>query len=249
MTQVPSEPRRAIILLSGGLDSAVTLALARERGYACVGLTFDYGQRHRAELAAARALAGAMGVQQRVLQLDLRAVGGSALTDAGIEVPKRAGSDAGARADEGKAPGGIPATYVPARNLIFLSCAAAVAEVSGAGAVFIGVNAVDYSGYPDCRDEFIRAFERAAALGTRAGVEGGQPPRVEAPLVRLSKAQIVREGARLGVPMGLTHSCYDPVRGAGADGGWMHCGRCDSCEIRARGFAEAGVPDPTLYAA
>jgi 7-cyano-7-deazaguanine synthase len=233
-----------VVLVSGGLDSAVTLALARlEVGVAgLTALSFDYGQRHQHELDAARRVTRAAGVppaRHITLSLDMRAIGGSALTDARIDVPRD-------RA-EGERSRGVPATYVPARNLIFLSCAAAVAEVSGAAQVWIGVNAVDYSGYPDCREEFIGAFERAANLGTRVGVEAGEGGalRVCRPLVRMSKAAIIRRGAELGVDFSLTHSCYDPVLRGGRV---LACGRCDSCLIRAAGFREAGVADPTLYA-
>lgn len=218
------------MLLSGGLDSATVLAMASERGFACHCLSVDYGQRHRFELGAARRVGASLGAaEHRVVGIDLRAIGGSALTDE-IEVP---------RPGEGPA-GGIPVTYVPARNLVFLSIAAGYAEVVGARDLFIGVNAVDYSGYPDCRPGFIEAFERAANEGTRAGVEG-RGLRVHTPLIEMSKAEIIREGVRLGVDYGLTHSCYDPD----ADG--RACGRCDSCGIRRRGFEAAGVADPTTY--
>ncbi len=221
------------MLVSGGLDSAVVLAAAREAGHECHALSFDYGQRHRAELDAARRVCAQLGTaSHRVVGVDMRAVGGSALTD-NIDVPKTpAGHEVA---------GGIPVTYVPARNLLFLSVAAGLAEVVGARDVFIGVNAVDFSGYPDCRRPFIDAFEHAAALGTRSGAEG-RPVRVRTPLVELAKADIIRLGARLGVDFSLTSSCYDPdERGAA-------CGACDSCRIRARGFADAGIPDPTRYA-
>ncbi|MBL8990066.1 MAG: 7-cyano-7-deazaguanine synthase QueC [Phycisphaerae bacterium] len=226
--------RRAVVLLSGGLDSATCLAAARRDGCACHCVSFDYGQRHRCELAAARRVARAMGAEgHRTIRVDLRAIGGSALTDDAIAVPK----DRTARAMGA----GVPATYVPARNLIFLSLAAGLAEVVGARRLYIGVNAVDYSGYPDCREPFVRAFERAANLGTRAGTEGGERLRVVAPLVRLGKAEIVRLGASLGVDFGLTVSCYDPDRAGRA------CGHCDACVLRRRGFEAAGVPDPTRY--
>jgi 7-cyano-7-deazaguanine synthase len=242
----------AVVLLSGGLDSAVALACARASGYACHALSFDYGQRHRHELAAAGRVARHLGAaDHRTVAIDLRAIGGSALT-ADIPVPKRgtgfqpvdqpATGAAGPREGHGlEARATIPITYVPARNLIFLSVAAAYAETVGASDIFIGVNAVDYSGYPDCRRPFIDAFERAAGLGTRAGDSGGCF-RVQTPLVSLTKAAIIRRGAELGVDFSLTHSCYDP------DASGLACGRCDSCVIRARGFAEAGVPDPTRYA-
>jgi 7-cyano-7-deazaguanine synthase len=223
-----------VVLLSGGLDSAVVLALAREQGWQAHALSFDYGQRHRHELAAARRVAASLGApEHRVVGLDLRAIGGSALTGA-MEVPK--GRDVQELAD-----GGIPATYVPARNLTFLSVAVGYAEVIAARDVFIGINAIDYSGYPDCRRPFIDAFEAAATLGTRLA-ETGERIRVHTPLVALSKAEIIRLGMRLGVDFGLTHSCYDP-----APEGWA-CGRCDSCLLRRRGFDEAGLPDPIRYA-
>lgn len=220
------------MLLSGGLDSAVTLAIARSKGLDCYCLSFDYGQRHRFELSAAANVASALGAQEhKTLQLDLRAFGGSALT-ADIEVPK--GRDAEAMAD-------IPITYVPARNLVFLSLAVGYAEVTGAGSVHIGVNALDYSGYPDCRPEFVSSFQRTAALATRVGVEG-EPITIQAPLIEMTKAEIVRAGAEHGADLGLTHSCYDP------DHDGFACGACDSCVLRSNGFRDAGVPDPTLYA-
>lgn len=225
----------AVILLSGGLDSATTLAIARERGFACHTLCIDYGQRHRHELTAAVRVAAHLHAKElKAIRVDLGVIGGSALTS-DIEVPK---------AEPGTPPGaGIPLTYVPARNLIFLSIAAAWAEVLRAGDLFIGVNAVDYSGYPDCRPEFIRAFSHAAKLGTRSGTEG-RGVTIHAPLMALSKAAIIREGARLGVDYSLTHSCYDPAE---SPAGPLACARCDSCRIRALGFAEAGIPDPTRY--
>ncbi len=231
--------------MSGGLDSAVTLAAAcAEFGPARVAaITFDYGQRHRVELAAAARVARAAGIDPArhvTLRIDLRAIGGSALT-ADIDVPK----DRLAHADP--PPAGaheIPVTYVPARNLIFLSCAAALAETIGADRIDIGANAVDYSGYPDCRGPFLRAFEAAANAGTKAGAEDGRTLRVHAPLLRLSKVEIIRLGARLGVDFSLTTSCYDPrVDNDRA----LACGRCDSCVIRARAFAAAGIADPTAY--
>lgn len=226
----------AVVLLSGGLDSATVLAAARRDGKPCWTLCFDYGQRHRHELAAASALAQAMGsLRHVVMPLDLRVMGGSALTS-DVEVPKDRGAE--------EMGGGIPITYVPARNLIFLSVAAGLAEVAGASEIHIGVNAVDYSGYPDCRPEFIASFERTMNLGTRDGVEG-RGTRVVAPLIGLSKAQIIRLGTSLGLEYGLTHSCYDPVT---VHGSIRACGRCDSCQIRRRGFIEAGVKDPTAYA-
>ncbi|WP_237067181.1 7-cyano-7-deazaguanine synthase QueC [Microbulbifer guangxiensis] len=221
--------KKAVVLLSGGLDSATVLAMARDQGYECYALGFDYGQRHRSELAAAQRVATAGGaVEHKVVCLDLRAIGGSALTDDSIAVPE-------------DAPGGIPVTYVPARNTVFLSIALGWAEVLGAQDIFVGVNAVDYSGYPDCRPEYIEAFERMANLATRAGVEG-QRLHVRAPLMQMSKADIVRRGTELGVDYSLTVSCYQ------ADDAGAACGRCDSCRLRAAGFAEAGLADPTVYA-
>lgn len=221
---------QAVVLLSGGLDSATVLAIARGQGYACHALSLDYGQRHAAELAAARRVAAALAaVEHKIIALDLTAIGGSALTDRDIAVPE-------APAD------GIPVTYVPARNTVFLALALGWAEVLGAQDIFIGVNAVDYSGYPDCRPEYIAAFERLANLATRAGVEG-RAFRIGAPLLRMSKAEIIRTGLRLGVDYALTVSCY------AADPDGHACGRCDSCRLRAAGFAAAGVADPTRYAA
>jgi 7-cyano-7-deazaguanine synthase len=225
--------RPAVCLLSGGLDSATALAIARREGFACCALSLDYGQRHRLEISAARRVAAAMGVtDHRIVRLDLSAAGGfghSALTDA-IEVPKD-------RPDVG----GIPVTYVPARNTIFLSIALACAEVVGAFDIFLGVNAVDYSGYPDCRPEFIEAFERLANLAAAAAVEGRGAYRIHAPLIGMTKAQIIRAGLELGVDYSLTHSCYDPS----ADG--AACGHCDSCRLRLAGFAAAGAEDPARY--
>jgi 7-cyano-7-deazaguanine synthase len=220
--------KKAVVLLSGGLDSATTLALARERGFACYALSMEYGQRHATELVAARRVAQALGVREhRVVSLALDQFGGSALTDRDIEVPAEGGA-------------GIPVTYVPARNTIFLSLALAWAEVIAARDLFIGVNAVDYSGYPDCRPEFIAAFEKLANLATKAGVEG-ERFQIHAPLIRLTKSEIIQEGIRLGVDYGLTVSCYR------ADPEGRACGRCDSCRLRAQGFREAGIPDPTRY--
>ncbi len=222
-----------MVLLSGGLDSAATAAIARDRGFALHGLSFLYGQRHACEAAAARRVATALGLERHVFQsIDLRAFGGSALTS-DLAVPK---STDGRPTTEG-----IPVTYVPARNTIFLAFAVGYAEVIGAQDIFIGVNAVDYSGYPDCRPAFIEAFQRLADLGTRSGAEG-RGFRIHAPLIQLTKAEIIREGIRLGVDFGLTHSCYDP------DPAGLACGACDSCILRRRGFIEAGVPDPTRYA-
>ena len=219
---------RAVVLLSGGMDSAVTLAIAREQGFAGYALSVDYGQRHASELAAAAHVARALGaMEHKVVRVDLRSIGGSALTADAIAVPERAAA-------------GIPATYVPARNTIMLSIALGWAEVLEANDIFCGVNAVDYSGYPDCRPEFIAAFERLANLATKAGVEGANL-RVHAPLMRLSKADIVRAGLRLGVDFGATVSCYQ------ADMQGRACRRCDACRLRAQGFADAGVADPTRY--
>ncbi|MEG3172001.1 7-cyano-7-deazaguanine synthase QueC [Sphingomonas sp. ZB1N12] len=223
----------AVALVSGGLDSMVSAALAREAGQRVLALSFDYNQRHRIELDAARRVASALGVERHiVLPMDLSAFGGSALT-ADIDVPKD-----GAGTEDG---GGIPVTYVPARNTIFLSLALGWAEAAGARDIYIGVNALDYSGYPDCRPEFIAAFEGLAELATKAGVEG-EPFRIQAPLQMMTKADIVREGTRLGLDLGLSWSCYDPTPAG------EHCGECDSCRLRARGFDEAGIADPTRYA-
>jgi 7-cyano-7-deazaguanine synthase len=223
---------RAVVLLSGGLDSATTLAIARAHGFDCCALSFDYGQRHRFELHAARRVAAANDVREHaIVPIDLRAFGGSALTS-DLPVPTdRSEEDMSA---------GIPVTYVPARNTIFLAIALAWAEVLQAFDIFIGVNAIDYSGYPDCRPEFIAAFERLAGLATKAGVEGAGRFRIHTPLIQLTKADIIRRGLELGVNYALTHSCYDP------DEQGRPCGRCDSCLLRAKGFAEAGVPDPIL---
>ncbi len=223
----------AVALVSGGLDSMVSAAMARDAGQRVLALSFDYNQRHRVELAAARRIADALGVERHiVLPMDLSAFGGSALT-ADIDVPKD-----GAGTTDG---GGIPVTYVPARNTIFLSLALGWAEAAGARDIYIGVNALDYSGYPDCRPEFIAAFEGLAELATKAGVEG-TPFRIQAPLQHMTKADIVREGTRLGLDLGLSWSCYDPAPGS------LHCGECDSCRLRAKGFDEAGIADPTRYA-
>jgi 7-cyano-7-deazaguanine synthase len=235
-----------VVLLSGGVDSAVTLALARRDYGACAALSVEYGQRHSAELIAAGRVARHFGVHDhRVVRVDLRAVGGSALT-ADMPVPKSA--EPGPSSGTGE----IPVTYVPARNMLFLALGVGLAEALGAGKVCIGVNAVDYSGYPDCRPEFIEAFERASALATRAGVEG-RPVSIVTPIVSLSKAEIIRLGARLGVPFELTHSCYDPVIAEGVAGtdepvDVLACGQCDACRIRREGFRAAGIEDPTRYA-
>lgn len=221
--------QRAVVLLSGGLDSATALAWARERGYRCYALSVAYGQRHSAELAAAARVASALGAEEhRLMHVDLGSLGGSALTDISIAVPEQGGA-------------GIPVTYVPARNTVLLSLALAWAEVLGASAIVIGVNAIDYSGYPDCRPEFIAAFAELARLATKAGVEG-QSLEVLTPLLRWSKSEIVREGLRFGVDFGLTVSCYQ------ADEQGRACGRCDSCRLRRAGFESAGVADPTRYA-
>lgn len=220
--------KKAVVLLSGGLDSATCLAMAKAEGYDCVALSFDYGQRHNAELAAARRVAAAFDVKDhRILRLDLGMIGGSALTDTSIAVPET-------EAD------GIPVTYVPARNTVFLSFALGLAEVTGANDIFIGVNAVDYSGYPDCRPAFIEAFETMANLATKAGVEGHRL-HVRTPLMHQSKADIIRQGLKLGVDYGLTVSCYQ------ADMDGLACGRCDSCRLRRKGFMDAGLTDPTRY--
>lgn len=222
--------RPAIVLLSGGLDSATALAMARAEGYACRTLSVSYGQRHSAELAAARRISAALGaIEHRQMNVDLAQIGGSALTDHSIAVPEEATS-------------GIPVTYVPARNTLFLALALGWAEVIGARDIFIGVNAVDYSGYPDCRPDFIVAFEQLAALATRAGVQGSRF-RIHAPLVSMSKADIIRAGTALGVDYASTVSCYQATEAGEA------CGRCDSCRLRSEGFTAAGMPDPTRYAA
>ena len=227
--------KAAIVLLSGGLDSATTLAIARSEGYACHALSFRYGQRHRREVDAAARVAESLGaVEHRVVEIGLGTLGGSALTDAAIQVPKD-------RSDLDNI-AAIPPTYVPARNTIFLSYALAWAEVLGAFDIFIGVNSTDYSGYPDCRPEFIAAFEHLANLATAAAAEGRGRYHIRAPIIRMTKAEIIRTGTRLGVDYSLTHSCYDP------DPSGRSCGRCDSCRLRLRGFAEAGLRDPIAYA-
>jgi 7-cyano-7-deazaguanine synthase len=224
---------KAVILLSGGLDSATALAVAHSRGFECHALSVDYGQRHRAELDRAAAVAKALGTaEHRVVKIDLRQIGGSALT-ADIAVPKD-------RAQE-EMSHGVPVTYVPARNTILLGLALGYAEVVGAFDLFVGANVLDYSGYPDCRPEFLEAFERLANLATKASTEGAGKFRVHSPLLKLTKAEIIREGVKLGVDYALTLSCYDP------DATGRACGRCDSCLLRKKGFAEAGVPDPTRY--
>jgi len=228
-----SNAKNAVVLLSGGVDSTTTLAIARDEGFNVFALSFDYGQRHRHELEAARAVADALGVTKHVVTtIDLRALGGSALTD-DIAVPKRRSDD-----EIGE---GIPITYVPARNTIFLSYALAWAEVLWSSDIFIGVNALDYSGYPDCRPEYIEAFVRMANLATKASVEGGNVLVIHTPLIQLSKAQIVRRGLDLGVDYGITWSCYDPGESN------IACGECDSCVLRLKGFREAGTTDPIRY--
>jgi 7-cyano-7-deazaguanine synthase len=226
-------PKKAVVLLSGGIDSTTTLALASAEGFEVYALTIDYGQRHRAELDAARKVATSLSAKEhKIISVDLRTVGGSALTS-DMDVPKSQNFNETSR--------GIPVTYVPGRNTLFLALALSWGEAVGATAVFIGATAVDYSGYPDCRPEYIQAFQRVADLGTKAGTEG-KPIRIRAPFVKVPKSEIIRRGLRLGVDYSLTHSCYDP-----ADDGTA-CGKCDSCHFRRKAFAEAGVKDPTLYA-
>lgn len=220
--------QKAVVLLSGGLDSATVLAIARSQGFECHALTVDYGQRHAVELEAARRVSESMNVPLRTVSVDLRAIGGSALTDDAIKVPESGG-------------GGIPPTYVPARNTVLLSLALGLAETLGARDIFAGMNAVDYSGYPDCRPAFVAAFEQLAGVATKAGVEG-ERLRIHTPLMELHKSEIIRRGGDLGVDYALTVSCYQP------DGDGRACGRCDSCRLRTEGFRQAGVPDPTPYA-
>lgn len=228
-----SEKKKAVVLLSGGLDSATALAIAKSEGFEIHAISFRYGQRHQVEIESARRVVEAMGVSEHlILDIDLRSIGGSALT-ADIEVPKERSSE---EMDEE-----IPVTYVPARNTIFLSFALAWAEVIEAQDIFIGVNALDFSGYPDCRPEYIEAFERMANLATKAGVEGRMHLKIHTPLIRMTKAEIISTGLQMGVDYSLTHSCYDP-----ADG--LACGRCDSCQLRLKGFREAGATDPLRYA-
>ena len=228
-----NEGRKAVVLSSGGLDSTTVLAIARDDGYEVYSLSFRYGQRHAIELKAAQKVADALGVKEhRVIDIDLGKIGGSALTD-DIGVPK-------ARS-ETEMEKEIPVTYVPARNTIFLSYALAWAEVLGASDIFIGVNAIDYSGYPDCRPEFIEAFEKMANFATKAGVEGTEKFRIRTPIINMTKAEIISKGVELGVEYGITHSCYDPSAEGEA------CGKCDSCILRIKGFKEAGVEDPTRY--
>ena len=229
MTATP----KAVVLVSGGLDSATTLAICNSSGFRPYAITFEYGQRHRHEIDCAKRIAGAMGaVDHHIVPIDLRSIGGSALT-ADIAVPKgRSESDIGE---------GIPVTYVPARNTIFLAFSLAWAEVLGANDIFIGVNAIDYSGYPDCRPEFIEAFQRMANLATRAGVEGGTQLTIHTPLISMTKAEIIRKGLELGVDYSITCTCYDP------DPEGRSCGQCDACQLRLKGFEEAGIPDPIEY--
>ena len=228
-----SEQKKAVVLLSGGLDSTTALAIARKEGYEVHALSFRYGQRHAVELESAARAARALGAKEHlIVDIDLRSIGGSALTDE-IEVPKQR--------SEQEIGSGIPVTYVPARNTIFLSFALAWAEALDAEDIFIGVNAIDYSGYPDCRPEYIEAFERMANLATKAGVEGRQKLRIHTPLARLTKAEIIKTGLDLGVDYSMTHSCYDPAAGGAA------CGKCDSCLLRLKGFAQAGAQDPLPY--
>ncbi|MFT6275066.1 MAG: 7-cyano-7-deazaguanine synthase [Halioglobus sp.] len=223
-----SEDKRAVVLVSGGLDSTTVLAMAQKQGYQCYALSFDYGQRHRAELVAAEAVSNHLGdVEHKVVHLNLDTIGGSALTDTAIDVPEEETE-------------GIPVTYVPARNTVFLSIALGWAEVLGANDIFIGVNAVDYSGYPDCRPEYIAAFENVANLATRAGVEGHKL-RIHTPLMEMGKGEIIRAGIELGVDYSITVSCYQ----ASDDG--LACGKCDSCRLRSQGFTDAGIADPTQY--
>lgn len=234
MTTASASAPWAVVLLSGGLDSSTTLAIAKAEGYRLAALSARYGQRHTVELDAARRVAARQGVERHeIVEIDLRPFGGSALTSADIAVPKDR--------DEATMAGEIPVTYVPARNTILLSCALAFAEVLGASDIFLGVNAVDYSGYPDCRPDYIAAFERLANLATKAGVEG-RGLRVRAPLMAWTKAEIIRQGLALGVDYSLTVSCYDPTPEGVA------CGHCDACQLRLKGFAEAGIADPVAYA-
>ena len=225
--------KKAVVLLSGGLDSTTVLAIALKQGYEPITLCFDYGQRHRVELEKSRVLSQKMGaLEHKEVKIDLRQFGGSALTD-DIEVPKGR--------SEGEITGEIPITYVPARNTVFLSLALAAAEASGASDIFIGVTAIDYSGYPDCRPEYIEAFEQMANLATKAGVEGTSKFKIHTPLIELSKAEIIKKGLELGVDYSLTHSCYHP------DANGHPCGQCDSCLLRKKGFQESGIEDPLIY--
>ena len=225
--------KKAVILLSGGIDSTTTMAIARAEGYEIYGLTFQYGQRHAKELEAAQGIAKAIGAREHlVVNIDLATIGGSALTDS-MDVPKGR--------SEGEMRQGIPPTYVPARNTIFLSYALAWAEVLGTSDIFIGVNSIDYSGYPDCRPEYIEAFERMANLATKAAIEGKTRLKIRTPLIHMTKAEIIKKGIELGIDYSMTHSCYDPSDEGSA------CGQCDSCLLRKKGFREAGVQDPTGY--
>ncbi|MEN6307787.1 MAG: 7-cyano-7-deazaguanine synthase QueC [Anaerohalosphaeraceae bacterium] len=233
MEMPQTNTRKAVILVSGGLDSATTLAIALNQGFTCYALSFRYGQRHEVELTAACRVATTMGAKEhRIIDIDLAGIGGSALTDMALEVPK----------DRQDMSQGIPITYVPARNTIFLSYALAYAEVLGGFDIFIGVNAMDYSGYPDCRPEYIEAFEKMANLATAIAVEGKGRFKIHTPIIRMTKAQIIQTGTRLKVDYSLTHSCYDP------DEQGRPCGHCDSCQLRLKGFAEAGLTDPVKYA-
>jgi len=233
MEMPQTNTRKAVVLVSGGLDSATTLAIALNEGFTCYALSFRYGQRHEVELTAACRVATTMGAKEhRIIDIDLAGIGGSALTDMALEVPK----------DRQDMSQGIPITYVPARNTIFLSYALAYAEVLGAFDIFIGVNAMDYSGYPDCRPEYIEAFEKMANLATAITVEGKGRFKIHTPIIRMTKAQIIQTGTQLKVDYSLTHSCYDP------DEQGRPCGHCDSCQLRLKGFAEAGLTDPVKYA-
>jgi len=235
--------KRAVVLLSGGVDSATTLAIASSEGFQCYALTVRYGQRHQREIEAAKKVAESLGVaEHRILDIDLGQFGGSALTDITIDVPKDRAGLGRASAGECLTADEIPPTYVPARNTIFLSYALAWAEVLGAFDIFIGVNQTDYSGYPDCRAEFITAFEQTANLATAATVEGKGRYKIHTPIINMTKGEIIRAGAKLGVDYSFTHSCYDP------DEQGRSCGRCDSCRLRVKGFAEAGLEDPIEYA-
>ncbi len=227
-------PKKAVILLSGGIDSTTTMAIARSEGYELYAISIDYGQRHLLELEKARKAAGSFNVtEHKIIHMDLRGIGGSALTS-DIKVPKDR--------DLRDMAHGIPVTYVPARNTIFLAIALSWAEVIGAESIFLGVNVLDYSGYPDCRPDYIRAFERMANLATRAGVEGTMKFTIKTPLIKMTKAEIIMKGVELGVDFSMTHSCYDPMREG------IACGRCDSCLLRRKGFSEAGIEDPAKYA-
>lgn len=236
-----SQNRKAVLLLSGGLDSTTCAAIAKDQGFDVVGLSFDYGQRHTIELKAAARVAKVMGLTHHVTaKIDLRVFGGSALTD-DIDVPKSRSGDEMSQKITNDIPGDIPVTYVPARNTIFLSFALAFAETQGASDIFIGVNALDFSGYPDCRPEYIKAYEVMANLATKSGIEGGGDLKIHTPLIDMTKADIVRKGLELGVDYSLTTSCYDP------DENGLSCGQCDACHLRLKGFREAGYTDPVAY--